>query len=108
MSDVWAFARVQGEERYGHPTPKPVEMMARIMNSSIPHKGLVYEPFSGSGTTIVAAEETGRKCYAMEISSKYVDVAIRRFQKVTGKEARLTSQDGQTFEQVSTARSEAL
>lgn len=48
---------------------------------------LIYEPFSGSGTTIIAAEQTGRICYAMELSPAYVDVAVRRWQQYTGKRA---------------------
>ena len=51
--------------------------------------GVAYEPFSGSGTTIIAAEQTGRRCYAMELSPNYVDVAVRRWQQFTGKRAVL-------------------
>ena len=50
---------------------------------------IFYEPFSGSGTTIIAAEQTGRRCYAMELSPQYVDVAVRRWQQFTGKRATL-------------------
>jgi DNA modification methylase len=57
-------------------------MRKPIENNSAP-KDSVYEPFSGSGTTIIAAEQTGRTCYAMEISPAYVDVAIRRWQDFT-------------------------
>ncbi len=51
----------------------------------------MHEPFSGSGTTIIAAEQTGRRCYAMELSPQYVDVAVRRWQQFTGKRATLES-----------------
>jgi DNA modification methylase len=89
MRDVWEFPRVTGEERYGHATPKPVAMIERVMKSSLRHGGLAVEPFSGTGTTIIAAEKTGLRCYAMELSPQYVDVAVRRWQKFTGKRAIL-------------------
>lgn len=74
---------------HGHGTQKPIECMKRpIENNSKPGDG-VYEPFSGSGTTIIAAEQTGRRCYAMELSPNYVDVAVRRWQQFTGKRATL-------------------
>ncbi|MDP2793432.1 MAG: DNA methyltransferase [Sulfurisoma sp.] len=53
----------------------------------------MYEPFSGSGTTIIAAEQTGRRCYAMELSPRYVDVAVRRWKQFTGKVATLEATD---------------
>src|SRR5690606_20993900 len=87
----------------GHSTQKPVEAMRRpIENNSSPGQA-VYEPFSGSGTTIIAAEMTGRCCYAVEISPTYVDVAIRRWQEFTGEEARLDG-DGRTFAEVQAER----
>ena len=66
----------------------------------------VYEPFSGSGTTIIAAEMTGRLCFAMELSGAYVDVAARRWQDFTGEFAILEA-TGQTFDEVAAARSRA-
>lgn len=76
---------------HGHGTQKPIECMRRpIENNSVAGDG-VYEPFSGSGTTIIAAEQTGRRCYAMELSPQYVDVAVRRWQQFTGKRATLES-----------------
>lgn len=67
-----------------HSTQKPVECMARPMRN---HRGDVYEPFSGSGTTLIAAEMLGRRCYAMELEPKYVQMAIERWQAFTGLEA---------------------
>jgi DNA modification methylase len=61
-------------------------MKRPIENNSSPGQA-VYEPFSGSGTTIIAAEMTGRHCYAIELSPAYVDVAIKRWQDFTGQEA---------------------
>jgi len=86
-----------------HPTQKPVECMARpIRNHEAPE---VYDPFSGSGTTIVACEQLGRRCFAIEIEPKYVDVAIRRWQKLTGKAATL---DGKTWADVAAERGVAV
>jgi DNA modification methylase len=56
----------------------------------------VFEPFSGSGSQLIAAERTGRRCRAIEISAPYVDVAIKRWQKATGQEGTLNG-DGRTF-----------
>jgi hypothetical protein len=62
----------------------------------------VYEPFSGSGTTIIAAETTGRACHAVELSPAYVDVAVQRWQAFTGKEATLEA-NGEPFTAVAAA-----
>ena len=91
MTDVWSFPRVVGEERHGHATPKPVAMVARALKSSSPPDSLVIEPFLGSGSTIIAAEQTGRKCYAMELSPAYCDVAVKRWEQATGKKAERVS-----------------
>jgi len=74
------------EQKYDHPTQKPVEAMGRAIGH---HAGDVYEPFSGSGTTLIAAETLGRRCYAMEIDPKYVQVAVERWQNFTGSKAVL-------------------
>jgi DNA modification methylase len=89
MRDVWEFSRVNGEERHGHATPKPVAMMERVMLSSLPKGGLCVEPFGGSGSTLMGAERTGRVCYAMELTPAYVDVIVKRWQQFTGKTAKL-------------------
>jgi DNA modification methylase len=67
---------------------------------------IVFEPFSGSGSQLIAAERTGRRCRAIEISAPYVDVAIRRWEKATGKEATLDG-DGRTFARVAAERGPA-
>ena len=69
-----------------HPAVYPVALPVFVMNT---WPGDCYEPFSGSGTTLVAAEQTGCRCYAMELSPNYVDVAVRRWQQFTGKRAVL-------------------
>jgi len=68
----------------GHSTQKPLECMERPMSY---HDGDVYDPFVGSGTTIIAAERLGRRCYAMEIEPRYCDVAIKRWEDYTGQKA---------------------
>ncbi len=87
MSDVWEYDRVKGEERQGHATPKPVKMMERVMKSSLPKGGLCVEPFGGSGSTLMGAEKTNRKCYTMELDPKYIDVIIKRWEQYTGQKA---------------------
>lgn len=77
-------------------------MKRPIENNSSPGQA-VYEPFSGSGTTIIAGEMTGRCVYAMELNPPYVDVAIKRWQEFTGQKAILES-TGQTFDDVATSR----
>lgn len=72
------------EEKTEHPTQKPVECMAYLMKN---HAGSVYDPFLGSGTTLIAAEQLGRKCYGMEISPQYCDVIVKRWETLTGKKA---------------------
>jgi len=87
MTDVWEFGRVTGEDRHGHATPKPVSMMERVMRSSLPKDGICFEPFGGSGSTLMAAETTKRICYTMEMQEKYCDVIIKRWQDFTGQKA---------------------
>ena len=95
QTTVWDINKPVKSET-GHSTQKPVECMKRpIENNSSPGQA-VYEPFSGSGTTIIAGEMTGRCIYAMELSPAYVDVAIKRWQDFTGEKAKLED-SGQYF-----------
>jgi len=88
QTTLWQIDKPQKSET-GHSTQKPVDCMRiPIENNSVAGDS-IYEPFSGSGTTIIAAEQTGRRCYAMELSPNYVDVAVRRWQQFTGKRATL-------------------
>ena len=84
MTDVWRFPRVHGAERHGHATPKPVAMVSRALVSSSPAGALVLEPFAGTGSTLIAAHDTGRVCYTAELSPAYVDTTVRRWQQHTG------------------------
>lgn len=105
QTTLWQIDKPQKSET-GHSTQKPVECMKRpIENNSSPGQA-VYEPFSGSGTTMIAAEMTGRACHAIEISPAYVDVAIRRWQAFTGQQATL-ERTGETFDAIAEAASEA-
>jgi DNA modification methylase len=76
-------------------------MKRPIENNSSPGQA-VYEPFSGSGTTIIAAEIAGRSCHAIELAPQYVDVAVERWQAFTGETAKL--EDGRSFAEVGTER----
>lgn len=101
QSTVWFIEHIKSDT--GHGTQKPVECMKRpIENNSSPGQA-VYEPFSGSGTTIIAAEMTGRAAHAIELNPLYVDVAVRRWQQFTGKAAVLEG-DGRTFAEVEAGR----
>ena len=91
------------EEKYDHPTQKPVELMRRPILNHTNRGELVYEPFLGSGTTLAAAEVTERVCYGIELDPKYADVVVQRWQQLTGKQATLEC-DGRTFEAVTDAR----
>lgn len=90
----------------GHGTQKPVLCMKRPMENNSAPGDAVYEPFSGSGTSIIAAEMSGRRCYAIELSPAYVDVAVKRWQAFTGATATLVG-DGRSFTQVAEARAAA-
>lgn len=105
QTTVWDIPKPQKSET-GHSTQKPVECMKRpIENNSSPGQA-VYEPFSGSGTTIIACEMTGRHCYAIELNPAYVDVAVKRWQEFTGQQAVLEG-DGRTFAEVDSERTKA-
>ena len=81
-----------------HGTQKPVECMRRpVVNNSRPGQ-LIYDPFLGSGTSLIAAEMTGRVCCGLEISPSYVDVILRRWQAFTGRTA-MHRASGQSFDE---------
>jgi site-specific DNA-methyltransferase (adenine-specific) len=82
---VWEIARPRRSET--HPTMKPVELVARAITNSSVTGGLVFDPFIGSGTTIIAAEQTGRRCAAIELDPRYVQVTIERWEAFTGRTA---------------------
>lgn len=103
QTTLWHIAKKEDAKTI-HGTQKPVECMKRpIENNSSPGQA-VYEPFSGSGTTILAGEMTGRQVFAIELNELYVDVAVIRWQNFTAKPATLES-TGETFDQVKERRS---
>src|ERR1700730_1310467 len=94
------------EEKFDHPTQKPVDLMRRpILNHTKRGEG-VYDPFLGSGTTLAAAELTERVCYGIELDPKYCDVIVQRWQGLSGKKATLDG-DGRTFEEIAAERQKA-
>jgi DNA modification methylase len=102
QTTVWEIDRPQKSET-GHSTQKPVECMKRpIENNSSPGQA-VYDPFVGSGTTIIAAEMTGRVCHAIELHPPYVDVSMLRWQNFTGQQATLEA-TGETFAETAAGR----
>ena len=94
---------VSDEEKYDHPTQKPVDLMRRPILNHTKRGELVYEPFLGSGTTLAAAELTERVCCGMELDPKYVDVIVQRWQTLSGSKAKLEG-DGRTFEKIAAER----
>jgi len=89
MTDVWSYPSVQADERHDHATPKPVEIMKRIILSSSKVSDLILDPFAGSGSTLIAAHITGRICYTIELDPTYCDIICARYQKQTGDLPRL-------------------
>jgi len=88
QTTLWNIDKPRKSET-GHSTQKPIECMETPLKN---HEGDVYDPFLGSGTTLIAAEKTGRKCYGMELDPKYCDVIVKRWEDFTGKKAELWKQ----------------
>ena len=84
QTTLWEISHVKSET--GHGTQKPIECMERPIRNN---EGDVYDPFLGSGTTLIAAEQQGRKCYGLEIDPVYCDVIVKRWENFTGKKAIL-------------------
>ena len=84
---VWEFPRPSRSEE--HPTMKPVALFEKaIREASLVGDG-VYDPFLGSGTTLIASEQAGRRCFGLEISPRYCDTIVARWEKFTGRKAEL-------------------
>jgi DNA modification methylase len=99
---VWEIDQA-GEERPDHPTPKPLEVFTRPLEYHTKPGEVVLEPFSGSGSQIIAAERLGRRCFAGELSGAFVDVAVQRWEKATGMHAVLDGTD-MTFDEIEAER----
>ena len=93
QTTVWEVGQISQAERkeFNHSSPKPVALFELPIIKHLKAGEIAYEPFSGSGPQIIAAEKTGRRCYAMELSPQYVDVAVKRWQAFTGGRAVLES-----------------
>ena len=89
QGDVWNFKKPHKSEL--HPTMKPVELVEHAIKNSSKGRDIVLDLFGGSGTTIIAAERTGRFARCMELDPKYMDVIVRRWQEYTGQQAVLSS-----------------
>jgi DNA modification methylase len=103
-TNVWDYTGIQARkgELKMHPTVKPVSMIAHAIQDVTPRGGLVLDPFCGSGSTILAAHQTGRRAACIELDPKYVDVAITRFRDATGIDA-VHDVWGDTFSQTEKA-----
>lgn len=110
-SNVWDYEgtnnfRRPGEEGHltsQHPTVKPVQLVADALLDCSARGDVVLDSFLGSGTTLIAAERTGRICYGLELDPLYVDLAIRRWQRHTGDHA-IHEKSGKTFEEMTLER----
>ncbi|MBK8200271.1 MAG: ParB N-terminal domain-containing protein [Acidobacteria bacterium] len=113
QTTVWDVANLhpmggnKTEKPTGHGTQKPVELMRRPIVNHTKRGDAVYDPFLGSGTTLIAAQELERICYGLEIDPRYCDAIVQRWQTFTGKTAGL-AEDGRTFDQVAYDRTEAI
>jgi DNA modification methylase len=108
-TNVWSYPGVNSFKGKGHkllalhPTVKPVSLIADAIRDCSHRKGIVLDPFAGSGTVLIAAERTGRQARAIELDPQYVDASIIRWQRVTGRQAVLAA-TGQTWAQVHAQR----
>jgi DNA modification methylase len=109
-TNVWRYPGVNTfrpgrmDELRMHPTVKPVALVVDAMRDCSRRGSIVLDGFAGSGTTIIAAEQIGRRAFCIEIEPRYVDVAVRRWQKMTGRDAML-EMTGQTFDEIRSIRS---
>ena len=108
-TNVWtypgfnAFGAARDAALAMHPTVKPVALIADAIKDCSKRNGLILDPFLGSGTTVLAAEITGRRAAGLELDPRYVDCAVRRWQRATGKVGQLAA-TGQSYEAIAAAR----
>ena len=109
QSTVWEVKNLnphggnKDEKQTGHGTQKPVELMRRPILNHTERGNTVYDPFLGSGSTVIAAEQTERVCCGLDIDPKYVDVAVLRWQAQSDEQAKLEGDD-RAFEEVAQER----
>jgi DNA modification methylase len=108
-TNVWRYSGANGFPRKGrkrelalHPTVKPIALVADALLDSTNLDDIVLDPYLGSGTTMLAAERTGRRCRGIELDPLYVDTAILRWESLTGHQARRAS--GETFAEIKAER----
>jgi DNA modification methylase len=112
-SNVWQYAGVNTfragrlDELKCHPTVKPVALVADAIKDCTARGDIVLDTFCGSGTTILAAERVGRRAYALEIEPRFVDVAIKRWQAFSRKDA-IHTESGLSFDELASKRTEAI
>src|SRR5262245_23595535 len=112
-SNVWKYAGVNSfragrlDDLRAHPTVKPIALVADAIKDCTQRDQIVIDTFSGSGTTLLAAERVGRKARVMDLDPRYVDVAIRRWQAFTGRDA-IHTDSGLTFGEIAKQRTEAV
>jgi DNA modification methylase len=90
QSDLWQIDRPGRSEL--HPTMKPIELITRAINNSSRANDIVLDPFAGSGSTLIGADQTRRRARVMEIDPKYCDVIIARWERITGGKAELLTE----------------
>jgi DNA modification methylase len=109
QSTVWQIANLnpfggsREEEATGHGAQKPVELMRRPILNNTARGDIVYDPFLGSGSALIAATSTGRVCHGLDVDRGYVDLIVRRWQKFAGSAAMLEG-DGRSFDEISAER----
>jgi DNA modification methylase len=109
-TNVWNYPGPRTPSEEGnllalHPTVKPVRLVADAILDCTARGKIVLDSFLGSGTTVIAAERTGRRCYGLEIDPRYIDTIVRRWQAYTGEHARHAS-NGRTFNELEAERAE--
>jgi DNA modification methylase len=107
-TNVWSWpgAASLRKELLLHPTPKPVGLLAEAIRDVTNRGDIVLDCFSGSGSTIIAAAKTGRRCYAIELDPHYVEVAIKRWENWSGQKAR-HAETGLTLEELRVERNKS-
>ena len=109
-TNVWNYAGVntpsaeKAEKRAMHPTVKPVELIKDAILDASNRGGVVLDTFLGSGSTLIAAEKTGRICYGVELEPKYVDTAIRRYESLGEKRSAVHMGSGKTYQELLAAK----
>jgi DNA modification methylase len=103
QTTLWEISASGQDARTEHSTQKPVECMRRPMQNNSGAGDTIYEPFLGSGSTLIAAETVERICLGIELEPRFVDVAVRRWQAFTGKSANLSG-TGESFDAIADAR----